>query len=32
MNESIRILQLFQPVPERLAKDAETVQEVYRDY
>jgi PAS domain S-box-containing protein len=32
MNESIRVLQLFQPVPERLAKDAETVQAVYRDY
>lgn len=32
VNESVRVLQLFQPVPERLAKDAETVQEVYRDY
>lgn len=32
LNENIRVLQLFQPVPERLAKDAETVQEVYRDY
>ena len=32
LDENIRVLQLFQPVPERLAKDAETVQEVYRDY
>lgn len=32
LNESVRVLQLFQPVPERLAKDAETVQAVYRDY
>ncbi|MDP2879738.1 MAG: ATP-binding protein [Sulfuricella sp.] len=32
LNENIRVLQLFQPVPERLAKDAETVQAVYRDY
>ena len=32
LNENIWVLQLFQPVPERLAKDAETVQEVYRDY
>lgn len=32
LNENIQVLQLLQPVPERLAKDAETVQEVYRDY
>lgn len=32
LNENTRVLQLFQPVPERLAKDAESVQEVYRDY
>lgn len=32
LNESVRVLQLFQPVPTRLAKDAETVQAVYRDY
>jgi len=32
LNENIQVLQLFQPVPERLAKDAETVQAVYRDY
>ncbi len=32
LNENIRVLQLFQPVPERLAKDAEAVQTVYRDY
>lgn len=32
LKENIRVLQLFQPVPERLAKDAETVQAVYRDY
>ena len=28
----MRILQLLQPVPKRLASDAETVQAVYRDY
>ncbi|MDD5240605.1 MAG: ATP-binding protein [Sulfuricella sp.] len=32
LNESVRVLQLLQPVPARLAKDAETVQAVYRDY
>lgn len=30
--EDIRILQLMQPVPEKLARDAEAVQAVYRDY
>jgi nitrogen fixation/metabolism regulation signal transduction histidine kinase len=29
---SARVLQLMHPVPSRLAADAETVQEVYRDY
>lgn len=32
LDESIRVLQLLQPVPARLARDAETVQAVYRDY
>ncbi|MHB9117108.1 MAG: sensor histidine kinase [Burkholderiales bacterium] len=32
LNEDIRILQLLQPVPPRLSKDAETVGEVYRAY
>ncbi|BCB25127.1 two-component sensor histidine kinase [Sulfurimicrobium lacus] len=32
LSEDMRILQLMQPVPERLSKDAETVQAVYRDY
>jgi nitrogen fixation/metabolism regulation signal transduction histidine kinase len=32
LKENIWALQLFQPVPERLTKDAETVQAVYRDY
>ena len=30
--EDERLLQLLQPVPPTLARDAETVQEVYRDY
>ncbi len=32
LTESVRVLQLLQPVPARLAKDAETVQAGYRDY
>ncbi len=32
LSEDMRILQLLQPVPKRLAQDAETVQAVYRDY
>ncbi|MEO1766520.1 sensor histidine kinase [Thiobacter aerophilum] len=32
LTEDIRILQLMQPVPRKLAEDAEAVQEVYRDY
>lgn len=32
LSEDMRILQLKQPVPERLSRDAETVQAVYRDY
>jgi nitrogen fixation/metabolism regulation signal transduction histidine kinase len=32
LSEDMRILQLMQPVPERLSRDAETVQAVYRDY
>lgn len=32
LNEDIRVLQLLQPVPKQLARDAETVQAVYRDY
>lgn len=32
LSEDMRILQLLQPVPKRLASDAETVQAVYRDY
>ena len=32
LSEDMRILQLKQPVPQRLSKDAETVQAVYRDY
>ena len=32
LSEDMRILQLLQPVPQRLAHDAETVQAVYRDY
>ncbi|MFA7239805.1 MAG: ATP-binding protein [Sulfuricellaceae bacterium] len=32
LSEDVRILQLLQPVPAELARDAETVQEIYRDY
>jgi len=32
LTEDIRFLQLLEPVPERLARDAESVQEIYRDY
>lgn len=32
INEDIRILQLLQRVPGKVARDAEAVQEVYRDY
>ena len=32
LNEDIRVLQLLQPVPQQLAKDAETLQAGYRDY
>ncbi len=32
LSEDVRILQLLQPVPGQLARDAETVQEIYRDY
>ena len=32
LSEDMRILQLLQPVPKRLASDAEAVQAVYRDY
>jgi nitrogen fixation/metabolism regulation signal transduction histidine kinase len=32
VNESVRVLQLLQPVPKMLSQDAETVQNVYRDY
>jgi len=32
LNEDIRILQLLQRVPGKVAQDAEAVQEVYRDY
>jgi len=32
LSEDIRILQLLQPVPEKVARDAEAVQAVYRDY
>lgn len=32
LSEDIRVLQLMQPVPEKLARDAEAVQAVYRDY
>jgi PAS domain S-box-containing protein len=32
LNEDIRVLQLLKHVPKQLAKDAETVQNVYRDY
>ena len=32
LSEDVRVLQLLQPVPTELARDAETVQEIYRDY
>lgn len=32
LSEDIRILQLFHPVPEKVARDAEAVQAVFRDY
>lgn len=32
LTEDIRYLQLLEPVPQRLARDAESVQEIYRDY
>jgi len=32
LTEDIRFLQLLEPVPEQLARDAESVQEIYRDY
>ena len=32
LSEDVRILQLLEPVPTQLARDAETVQEIYRDY
>ncbi|HET9701924.1 MAG TPA: HAMP domain-containing protein, partial [Burkholderiales bacterium] len=32
MSEDIRILQLMQPVPQQLARDAEAVQAIYEDY
>jgi nitrogen fixation/metabolism regulation signal transduction histidine kinase len=32
LSQEMRILQFTQPVPKQLAGDAETVQEVYRDY
>lgn len=32
LSEDVRILQLLQPVPQDVARDAETVQEIYRDY
>ncbi|HUL41432.1 MAG TPA: ATP-binding protein [Burkholderiales bacterium] len=32
LNDDMRVLQLLQPVPQQLARDAETVQSVYRDY
>jgi len=32
LSEDVRILQLLQPVPQEVARDAETVQEIYRDY
>ena len=32
LSEDMRVLQLLQPVPKRLAEDAETVQAGYRDY
>jgi len=32
LSQEVRILQFVQPVPKQLSNDAETVQEVYRDY
>ncbi|MEK6662346.1 MAG: ATP-binding protein [Pseudomonadota bacterium] len=32
LSEDVRILQLLEPVPAKIAKDAEAVQDVYRDY
>lgn len=32
LSEDIRILQLFHPVPAKVARDAEAVQDVFRDY
>jgi nitrogen fixation/metabolism regulation signal transduction histidine kinase len=32
LSEDIRILQVLQPAPKKLAEDAQAVQEVYRDY
>ena len=32
LSEDVRILQLLEPVPAKIAKDAEAVQGVYRDY
>ena len=32
LSEDIRILQLLQPVPEKVSRDAQAVQDVYRDY
>lgn len=32
LSEDMRVLQLLQPVPKRLAQDAEAVQSAYRDY
>jgi PAS domain S-box-containing protein len=32
LSEDVRILQLIEPVPAKIAKDAEAVQDVYRDY
>lgn len=32
LSEDIRVLQVVQPVPERLAREAETVEAVYSDY
>lgn len=32
MSEDIRVLQLLQPVPQQLARDAEAVQAIYEDY
>ncbi len=32
LSEDVRVLQLMEPVPVKIAKDAESVQGVYRDY